>query len=222
MFGMALTYQPVAAVHMWGFHQHRHARMLCMKIASILHRPFTLLLGNSTSPGLEGPGFPPGFNLPQTLLFVVYHGRSSPFNVAQVADMMMRQCGVCHGVMHLGSTGLGSLGTTFLNYASNWRAVRFGFVSEPPCKTWSRTSHASLINTKHILVVAAFLCVSYPGFLCSKRNWRRDSLQKKQNVTYTTSSWICFHNFCIHYRKQAAFHQRATSLLCISRSRCMS
>lgn len=28
-------------------------------------------------------------------------------------------------------------------------------------------------NTKHILVVAAFLCVSYPEFLCSKRNLRR-------------------------------------------------
>lgn len=143
-FGMALTYQPVAVVHMWGFHQHRHARMLCMKIASILYRPFTLLIGNSTSPGLEGPGFPPGFNLPQTLLFVVYHGRSSPLYVAQVADTMMRQRGVCHGVMHLGSTGLGSLGTTFLKHASNWRAVWFGSVSEPPCKTWSRTSQASL------------------------------------------------------------------------------
>lgn len=90
-----------------------------MEIASVLHRPFTLLLGNSTSPGLEGPGYPPRFNLPQTLLFIVYHGRSSPFNVAQVADTMMRQCGVCHGVMHLGSTGLSSLGTTFLNDASN-------------------------------------------------------------------------------------------------------
>jgi hypothetical protein len=90
-----------------------------MKIASILHRPSTLLIGNSTSPGLEGRGVPPGFNLPQTLLFVVYHGRSSPLYVAQVADTMMRQCGVCHGVMHFGSTGLGSLGTTFLNYASN-------------------------------------------------------------------------------------------------------
>lgn len=105
----------MAAVDMRRLHQHPHTGMLCPKFQGIGLSRLALLLGNSTSNRLIGPRIPPGFNLPETLLFVVHHGRSWPLRVAQVADMM-RQFG--HG-LHLVSAGLGSLVTTSLQYLSN-------------------------------------------------------------------------------------------------------
>lgn len=109
-------------VDMRRLHHYPHTGMLCPKFQSISLSLLALLIGNSTSNRLIGPRIPPGFNLPETLLFVVHHGRSWPLPVAQVADMM-RQFG--HG-LHLGSAGLGSLVTTSLQYVSNWRAIWFG------------------------------------------------------------------------------------------------